>query len=225
MALQLLDNIVWHSLTSAHAPFSAGSNTARRYARGFTPIVGFADNVAPDLDALRAHCVPGEHFYCGGWSGPVPAGWQLHEDTTMVQMVWDAPMPDPAPDIAMTQLGAAHAPAMVELVALTNPGPFGPRTFELGDYFGVFEGARLVAMAGERMRADRLHEISAVCTHPEYQGRGLARRLVETLLRRQMQRGELPFLHVMKANHGARRLYERMGFRPYQEMTVRVVSC
>ena len=115
----------------------------------------------------------------------------------MVQMVWDAPMPDPAPDFAMTRLGAAHAPAMVELVALTNPGPFGPRTFELGDYFGIFEGARLVAMAGERMRADRLHEISAVCTRPEYQGRGLARTLMETLLRRQMQRGELPFLHVM----------------------------
>ena len=225
MTLQLLDNIVWHTLTGAHAPYSSGSNTARRYAKGFTPIVGFADNAVPDLEALRAHCVPGEHFYCGGWSGAVPPGWELHEDTTMLQMVWDAPMPDPAPDLGMTRLGSADAPAMLELVALTNPGPFGPRTFELGDYFGIFDGARLVAMAGERMRADPLHEISAVCTRPEYQGRGLARALVETLLRRQLQRGELPFLHVMLANHGARRLYARMGFRPYQEMTVRVVSC
>jgi ribosomal protein S18 acetylase RimI-like enzyme len=225
MTLQLLDNIVWHTLVGAHAPYSAGSTTARRYAKGFTPIVGFADNAGPDLDALRTHCTPGEHFYCGGWSGPVPSGWQLHEDTTMVQMVWDAPMPDLVADDAIKRLGSADAPAMLELVALTNPGPFGPRTLELGDYFGIFDGARLVAMAGERMRADRLHEISAVCTRPEYQGRGLARALVATLLRRQMLRGELPFLHVMLANHGARRLYARMGFRQYQEMTVRVVSC
>ena len=30
----------------------------------------------------------------------------------------------------------------------TNPGPFGIRTIELGEYFGVFDGAQLVAMAG-----------------------------------------------------------------------------
>jgi ribosomal protein S18 acetylase RimI-like enzyme len=222
--LELLDNIVWHTLNGAHAPFSAGSSTARRYAAGFTPIVGFADNERPDFAALGAHCPPGEHFYCGGWSGPVPSGWQLHEDAAMVQMVWDAPPPQDPTGVDAVLLNAGHADAMVELVALTNPGPFGPRTFELGEYYGVLEGDRLVAMAGERMRADRLHEISAVCTHPDYRGRGLARALMEKLLRRQLQRGELPFLHVMVANHGARHLYSAMGFRLHQELRVRVVS-
>lgn len=222
--LALLDNISWHTLTGAHAAHSAGSDTARRYAAGFTPIIGFADNERPDLAALSAHCPPGEHFYCGGWSGPVPSGWTLHEDTTMVQMVWNAPAPAAVEGPDAILLDATHAGAMVELVALTNPGPFGPRTFELGEYYGVFEGERLVAMAGERMRADRLREISAVCTHPDFRGRGLARALMERLVRRQMRRGELPFLHVMTANRGARHLYAGMGFRLHQELPVRVVS-
>jgi GNAT superfamily N-acetyltransferase len=225
MALELLDNIVWHTLNGAHAACSVGSHTARRYAAGYTPIVGFADNERPDFAALRAYCAPGEQFYCGGWSGPVPGGWDLHEDETMVQMVWNAPMPGARQDFAPTRLESVHAAAMLDLVALTNPGPFGPRTLELGEYHGIFDGPHLVAMAGERMRAGRLHEISAVCTHPQYEGRGLARALVETLLRQQMQRDELPFLHVMRTNHGARRLYARMGFLSHKEIAVRVVSC
>jgi len=96
---------------------------------------------------------------------------------------------------------------------------------ELGEYFGCFEGDRLVAMAGERMACGLLREISGVCcTHPEQQGRGLARRLMVKLLRRQMLRGEQPFLHVMSGNTGARRLYEAMGFANHRESVVRVVS-
>ena len=112
----------------------------------------------------------------------------------------------------------------LELAALTRPGPFGPRTIELGEYFGCFEGERLVAMAGERMHAGTLREISGVCTHPDFQGRGLARRLMAKLVRRQMQRGETPFLHVMRGNARARRLYARMGFRARRESVVRVIA-
>ena len=93
-----------------------------------------------------------------------------------------------------------------------------------GEYFGSFEGDRLVAMAGERLFASSLREISGVCTHPDFQGRGLARRLMAKLVHRQMQRKENPFLHVMHENSGARRLYEHMGFRDYRESVVRVIS-
>jgi predicted GNAT family acetyltransferase len=79
-------------------------------------------------------------------------------------------------------------------------------------------------MAGERMQAGSLREISGVATHPDYQGRGLAKRLMLKLIRRQMLRNETPFLHVMSANTGARALYERMGFTSYKESVVRVVS-
>jgi GNAT superfamily N-acetyltransferase len=220
----LLDNIAWHTLTGPHAKFAAGTGDARRYAPGFSPILGFAVAEQPDFDTLAPYCEPGEHFYCSGWSGASPTGWQLEFESTMFSMVWEGVMPavDPAP--AALPLGAEHAAQAMELATLTKPGPFGPRTIELGEYFGCFEGERLIAMAGERMFAGPLHEISGVCTHPDFQGRGLARRLMDKLIRRQMQRGETPFLHVMRDNNNAHRLYERMGFRVYRELVVRVIS-
>jgi predicted GNAT family acetyltransferase len=62
-----------------------------------------------------------------------------------------------------------------------------------------------------------------VCTHPDHQGHGYARRLMEKLVLRQLQRGETPFLHVMRSNERAHALYQRIGFRDYCETVVRVV--
>ncbi|MEO8805924.1 MAG: GNAT family N-acetyltransferase [Burkholderiaceae bacterium] len=220
----LLDNIVWHALSGAQVLHATGTDDARRYAPGFSPIVGFPNLVRPRFDALLPYCAPGEHFYCADWSGPAPDGWQIDSESTMFRMVWGAGLPaaEEAPDAV--RLGPEHALQAVELAALTQPGPFGPRTIELGDYFGCFEGGRLIAMAGERMHAGTLREVSGVCTHPEHQGGGLARRLMLKLIRREVQRGETPFLHVMRANTGARSLYTRMGFREHCETAIRVVS-
>lgn len=220
----LLANIVWDSLSGPHAKFSVGTDEARRYAVGFSPIIGFVNPARPNFDALAPYCAPDEHFYCDGWSGPTPSGWRIEEESSMFKMLWDGALPaaDEAPDAI--RLGPQHAAQALELATLTKPGPFGLRTIELGEYFGLFDGPRLLAMAGERMQTGKLREISGVCTHPEQQGRGLARRLMLKLLRRQMQRGELPFLHVMRDNVGARGLYERMGFKSQLESVVRVVS-
>src|SRR4029453_13512601 len=132
-----------------------------------------------------------------------------------------APPPEreEAPDAV--PLAPAHAQQAFDLAMLTKPGPFGPRTIELGDYFGVFDGDRLVAMAGERMHAGTLREISGVCTHPDLQGRGIASRLMRKLVRRQLARRETPFLHVMRDNAVERGLYERMGFAVYRACVVR----
>ena len=220
----LLDNITWHTLAGPHAKFAAGAGEVRRYAQGFSPIVGFANPEQPDFATLAKFCEPGEHFYCDGWTGAAPAGWQIDAETTMFKMLWEAAMPaiDEAPEAV--PLGPEHAAQALDLATLTRPGPFGLRTVELGEYFGCFDGQRLVAMAGERMCAGTLREISGVCTHPDHQGRGLARQLMLKLVRRQMQRNETPFLHVMRENARARRLYEQMGFRNYRETVVRVVS-
>jgi ribosomal protein S18 acetylase RimI-like enzyme len=220
----ILDNIVWHALSGPQAKFSAGNDEARRYAQGFSPIVGFADQAHPNFGALERVCEPGEHFYCDGWSGAAPGGWQVEVESTMFKMIWEGAPPESDETLDAVPLGAEHAAAALELAELTRPGPFGLRTIELGDYFGVFRGNRLVAMAGERMQAGSLREISGVATHPDYQGRGLAKRLMLKLIRRQMLRNETPFLHVMSANTGARALYERMGFTSYKESVVRVVS-
>ena len=220
----LLDNIAWHALSGPHARYATGTDRARRYAPGFSPIIGFADTEHPDFDGLASCCESGEHFYCAEWSGSAPRDWRIDAESTMFRMLWTGAMPaaDEAPEAI--PLGPEHAAQAVELATLTRPGPFGPRTLELGEYFGLFDGSRLMAMAGERMWTGSHREISGVCTHPDFQGRGFARRLMAKLLRRQMQRNETPFLHVMRDNAGAHRLYERMGFRDHREVVVRVIA-
>ena len=221
---ELLDNIFWHTLTGPHARFAAGAGNARRYASGFSPILGFASVDQPDFAALRPYCDPGERFYCGGWAGPVPPGWKLEAESLMCCMRWEGTPPgeDDLPDAI--RLGPSHAEQALALAQLTNPGPFGLRTIELGEYYGCFDHGRLIAMAGERMHAGTLREVSGVCTHPDFQGRGYARRLMIKVMLHELARGEIPFLHVMSANATARRLYERLGFRVYHEQVVRVVA-
>jgi GNAT superfamily N-acetyltransferase len=221
--MDLLDNIIWHALSGPQANVSTGTERARRFAPGFSPILGFANAAQPVFADLIPFCGPDEHFYCGGWSGPVQPGWRIEEEATMFRMVWagEPPAKDDAPDAVL--LGPNHSRPALELAMLTHPGPFGPRTIELGDYFGIFEGPRLVAMAGERLQAGSYREISGVCTDPEFQGRGLARRLMGKLIRRQLARGQTPFLHVMRDNFAVQ-FYERLGFRKHCEPVVRVVS-
>jgi GNAT superfamily N-acetyltransferase len=214
---------MWNCLAGPHAQFAAGRGDVRRYAPGFSPILGFANPGQPDFTALEEICAPGEAFYCDIWTGAAPPGWQIEKEATMFKMVWNATPPDSdaAPDAVA--LLPEHAAQAVELAKLTNPGPFGIRTPELGEYFGYFEGARLIAMAGERFCAGALQEVSGICTHPAFQGRGLAKKLTLKLIRRQMLRGKTPFLHVMSHNP-ARALYEKMGFRIYRDTICRVIS-
>ena len=107
--MHLLDNIFWHALVGPHAKYAVGAKDARRYAAGFSPIVGFADAERPDLDALAQFCGQDEHFYCGGWSGPAPAGWRIELESTMHCMIRevDNGVTDEAPDAV--RLGSQHA--------------------------------------------------------------------------------------------------------------------
>jgi len=220
----ILDDIFWKALTGPQAHFASGTGAARRYAPGFSTILGFADRDPPDFAAIQPWCGPGARFYVRSGGGAAPAGWTIVVDKKMKRMVWTGGLPDEDPELHTRPLDASHAQQAVDLAVLTNPGPFGLRTIELGEYFGVFEGERLLAMAGERMHAGPYREVSGVCTHPDFQGRGLARRLSSKIVRLQMLRGQLPFLHVISSNENAHALYERMGFRDYKETVVRVVE-
>jgi len=102
---------------------------------------------------------------------------------------------------------------MLDLVARAQPGPFRKRTIDLGRYLGIrTEDGRLVAMAGERLRMPGWTEVSAVCTDPEFRGKGLGARLTLAVAAGILARGELPFLHTVHDNDNAIRLYERLGF-------------
>ncbi len=121
-------------------------------------------------------------------------------------------LPDAGTQIDTVQLGGADVPDMIALAQLTKPGPFLPRTHELGQFIGIREQGRLVAMAGERIRLNGYSEVSGVCTHPDYRGRGLARLLSILVSRRIAARGQTPFLHAFASNTSAIRLYESIGY-------------
>jgi ribosomal protein S18 acetylase RimI-like enzyme len=127
-----------------------------------------------------------------------------------VQLVDTALRAEPDPEAE--SLGSADLAEMLDLVRRTEPGPFEPRTVELGGYLGIRRDGRLVAMAGQRMRPTGWTEISAVCTDRAVRGQGLAGRLVRAVAAGVRDRGETPFLHAAADNIGAIRLYESIGF-------------
>ena len=112
---------------------------------------------------------------------------------------------------------------MLRLAQQTNPGPFGPRTHELGQYIGVRVDGALAAMAGERMRLDGAVEISAVCVSPEHRGKGHAAFLVAWLVRKLRSEGAMPFLHAFTDN-SAIALYERLGFTKRKTLRLTVLA-
>jgi predicted GNAT family acetyltransferase len=143
----------------------------------------------------------------------IPDGWDVLLTRFIDQMVHTRE-PVAAPAETPARLGDADIPDMLALTAFTKPGPFAGRTIRMGRYYGLRspEG-RLMAMAGERMTSSDFTEISAVCTHPDFAGRGLARILVSHVLAQLLAEGKQPILHVKAENDGAKRLYERLGFR------------
>jgi predicted GNAT family acetyltransferase len=130
----------------------------------------------------------------------------------LAQMVLSQPIAATPAGPEPVILGAADVPDMLDLTERTRPGPFGPRTIELGRYIGVRSDGALTAMAGERMRFDRFVEVSAICVDPAHRGKGLAASLMVLLIQDIQAKGLTPFLHVFADNAGAIALYEKLGF-------------
>jgi len=140
------------------------------------------------------------------------SGFQLVSSVALLQMVREKGDKTDGKKVAFVELGESDVPEMMALAELTKPGPFSRRTREMGDYVGVREDGKLIAMAGERLRVPGYTELSAVCTHPDHLGRGYAGFLMSEIIRRIVERGERPFLHVRPENARAVGLYERLGF-------------
>ena len=224
MHFELLDNVAWHSLNGAHQPFASGGTEALRYVPGFSPIIAFADTANPRFDQLEAVCQVGEQFYSDAWRGDAPRGWKIELQADMYKMVW-AGGPAPvvrAEGLEIRALTQADVPAVMDITTRLKPGPFGPRTIELGTYIGLFDGGKLASMAGERFCARPFREISGVCTDHEYQGRGYARLLMNMLIGQQLGRGEVPFLHAITTNTHAVELYRKMGFEVYKSTPLQI---
>jgi ribosomal protein S18 acetylase RimI-like enzyme len=222
----VLDDPVGQSLTGRHA------HLARRLGRAATYLTDVATfsavPAAPDAkDWADLVELLGPGAFADMFSCPAvpPPSWEpvfSLEGRQMIRPGGDRPDgPGAESGAGLVVLGPDSVPEMLGLVARTRPGPFWPRTLELGTYLGVRVDGTLVAMAGERLRPPGWTEISAVCTAPGARGRGHAARLVGALAARIAARGERPFLHVAEANTGAIALYERLGFTTRKHVTFR----
>lgn len=208
-----LDRPVWNALRSRHAPFALGSPAALRYPPEVAAFMALRDE-SPEAEAALAELLPPGAlgaFVEVDPHRPSDTRFECVASRPIDQMLGGPIAADPGPREPL-DLGPADVPEMMALVELTQPGPFAPRTLEMGHYLGFREGGRLVAMAGERMCLDGYTEVSAICTHPEHQGRGLARSLIIRLVREISARNERPFLHVKDENLGAIALYRKLGF-------------
>ncbi|MFJ6835642.1 GNAT family N-acetyltransferase [Streptomyces sp. NPDC091209] len=209
-APHILDNAAWAALTGPHAHLAERVGRAARYPTDVSPFAALADPTDPrSWDDLAALVGPGAVTPVTAVQ-TVPESWTIEQGGDGVQLIATALHSEPAPEAV--RLGLADVPEILDLIALTRPGPFLPRTVELGTYLGIREGGRLIALAGERLRPPGWTEISAVCTHPDHRGRGLATRLVRAVAAGIRERGDIPFLHAAADNANAIRLYESIGF-------------
>jgi predicted GNAT family acetyltransferase len=144
-------------------------------------------------------------------------------DLLLSQMVHEGGEPAKT-SLPFLELGTPDEPEMLALAKLTEPGPFGTRTRELGTFIGIREGGRLASMAGVRLHVHGFTEVSAVCTHPDHLGKGYAAGLMSEIMARIRKRGDTPFLHVRADNTRAIQIYERLGFRQRREFQLSVVQ-
>jgi ribosomal protein S18 acetylase RimI-like enzyme len=221
--VQPLDNPAWYSL-ALQPTFAEGDDRSRRYLRDVDAIAALPDVATAENWAALAALVPaGQPVHMLRTSFELPDTWDVAHSGTVVQMV-GAERPPELPGGEFEELGPADAPEMLALALATQPGPFAPRTGELGAFIGIRDGGRLVAMAGERFVLPGMTEVSAVCTDPAYRGRGWAALLTAEIARRIWERGQTPFLHVVEQNTTARRVYERIGFADRTILQHRFVS-
>jgi ribosomal protein S18 acetylase RimI-like enzyme len=216
-----LDRPVWASLTGAHAHLAQGEGKARRYRPEVNVFVAGPDE-EPETLAAMAELVGGEPAYVVQ-ALPIPElpGLSTTMRRAAVQMVFAGKPPADA-QAEIAPLNEADTHEMLALATLTEPGPFRRDTRLMGPFFGVRREGRLAAMAGERMHPPGHAELSGVCTHPDFRGQGLGRRLSAFKTRAIVARGETPFLHAWKDNLGAIALYEKLGYRIRCEMNVAV---
>ena len=223
MAKHPLSNPVWNSLLGPHSHLTAGTGKVRRYRPEVAMFVAVEDPSDPDMPELFDLMGEGIVGFVTEGQVALPAGIEVLRRADVLQLICEDWSPVPV-TLDMVPLSEANELAMVELVDLTKPGPFAPKTRLMGSFRGLFDDGRLIAMSGERWQTAEFTEVSAVCTHPDYRGRGYAKQFVSQGGNEIIATGKTPFLHSYADNSTAIATYEKLGFRPARMMTFTVIK-
>jgi predicted GNAT family acetyltransferase len=221
----ILDNPIYSALITGNRHLSEGFGEVHYYPRDISPFVGMKSfdeqSFAQLADMLPPKTVA---VIITAMDFIVPAPWKIIHKSIILQMTGENAIPPTSVSEGIIPLDVQHVPQMLELTKMTNPGPFLQRTIQFGNYTGIFNINQLIAMAGHRMHAGRYKEISAVCTHPDYTGKGYGKLLLLHHAEKIKQQGEIPFLHVRTENETAIKLYEKCGFIKRSDMHLNVIE-
>ncbi len=218
-----LDLPVWHALRTRQSAFAIGDEYALRFMHDVGPFAAARDNSGQSMAALgKLVSADGGVVQLQADESPLPPGTAIELTALGAQMVLDKLVP-PAASARIEQLNEVDAPEMLALATLTKPGPFLARSHLLGKFWGVKENGVLIAMAGERMKLEGFTEVSGVCTHPDFRGRGYAAILSHTVATQILKAGDIPFLHAFATNTAAINVYAGLGFKLRRHVTVTVL--
>lgn len=208
-----LDNPFHSALASIHRSIALCHGETLRYPVDSAPFLGIPHAGVDMAAALDALVPEGDTVLLLGVApAVVPTGWSLQPFADLAQLHCEHALEVvDGPDII--ELDDRHRADVLALTALVYPHYFRPRTMELGRYFGMYVDGHLAAMIGERLGSAGSREMSAICTHPDFTGRGYARHLTAWLTNATLARGVQPFLHVSHENARAKALYEQLGYR------------
>ena len=220
----VLDRPIWSALATRHQAFAQGDRLAKRYLSSIVPFAATAADDVESQQALSRLIPPLESTILVQADAIVlPAELSAVSTACLVQMTAEQPLPLVS-DERVQRLTRNDAADMLALASVTKPGPFTAEALSLGDFWGVKIDGRLAAMAGDRMKQPGFTELSGVCSHPDFRGRGLGRLLSLFVANQIMARGEVPYLHAYATNAAAIRLYESIGFRLRSTMNMAVVQ-
>lgn len=225
MTPHVLDNPAWNAMISGSRHLASGNDHVKFFYEQVGPFAGLKDHDEQSFRELFDLVPPNRRVVIPTIKDvKIPGYWKAIDTVRALQMIYKEPALIKGVDREIIPLKDQHIPQMIALTQLTKPGPFLQRTIEFGNYKGIFNSGKLVAMAGQRMHPFNHVEISAVCTHPDHTGNGYAGSLINDQVLKISQEGNIPFLHVRSENEHAINLYKRLGFIIRAEMNIYVLE-